>query len=133
MPTALSQNDFRVMTYTPISDAELAEISAQTARRDETEPRIASARYDAETGRLMLEMKGGASISVAARSLRDLAEASDENLAQIEVVSNGNALHWDELDVQFSTIALLQMIFRIRGSLEDNGDKNGRSRKEVAA
>ncbi len=101
------------MTYTPISDADLAQVSAQTTRRDETEPRIAAARSEAETGRLFLEMTGGAMVVVSARSLRGLGEASDENPAQVEGVSNGSALHWDELDVQFSTLALLQMIFKL--------------------
>ncbi|MDQ3812369.1 MAG: DUF2442 domain-containing protein [Armatimonadota bacterium] len=134
-------------TYQPITDEELERLEHETQERDKTEPRLKTARYDRKTGRLMLEMQGGARVSVPARSLSALADASDEELADLRIVSRGSALHWKSLDVQMTTIALLQLIFRVRtisdvtrraGSVtspaktaaaRENGKKGGRPRK----
>jgi len=135
------------ITYKPITDEELECIEHETRERDKTEPRIKTARYDRKNGRLVMEMQGDAEVSVPARSLGVLADASDEELADLRIVSRGSALHWDRLDVQMTTISLLQLIFRVRtisdiarragsatspaktAAARQNGKKGGRPRK----
>lgn len=101
------------VAYTPISDEELECVKQRTAERDRTEPRVDAVHYDAATGRLVLEMRGGAVVTAPARSLKSLRAATDAELADVRAVSNGSAVFWDALDVQATTVALLQLIFQI--------------------
>lgn len=133
--------------YTPVTEEELALITRETAERDRIEPRILSAAYDSATSRLLLEMKNGATVSVRARDLRGLEDATNEQLGDVRIVSGGAALHWDSIDVQMTTTALLGLIFKLRTAADvarsggaartpaksaasrANGAKGGRPRK----
>jgi len=115
-----------------ITDAEIEAVRRETAARDAVSPRVKDARYERQSGLLVLEMVGGATIHVPARSLRDLAGASDEQLADVQPEENGNAVFWDALDVQMSTIALLQIIFGIR-TISDVARQAGRTTSEAKA
>lgn len=124
--------------YPMPTDEEIAQIERETLARDEVEPRVASYSYDAASGRLTLHLRGpqefprGPSVSFAARSVRGLEDATDEQLGTIELVGNGSALHWDALDVQATTIALLQIVFKLR-SVQDVARKAGSTRSPAKA
>jgi len=121
--------------FQPISDEELARVRRETRARDAVEPRILKAHYDEAAKRLMLEMRGGATVSTAVRMIPSLAKATAAELAGVKVVSRGAALHWDELDVQMTTLALLQIIFRFR-TVADGARRAGQTsslRKTAAA
>lgn len=138
-------------SYTPITDEELEAVSRATARRDRTEPRIESASFDKENGLLSLQMRNGAMIQTPIRDLTDLAVASEQELGDMKLTGNGYAIHWPSLDVQMTTVALLNLIFGIRSVTENarragsartpakaaasraNGAKGGRPRKSAAA
>ena len=97
-----------------MTKSEIEAARRATIERDKIEPRIERAHCKRESGLLVLEMVGGATISVPARSLHDLRSANEEQLSDVHPEENGNALFWDSLDVQMSTIALLQIIFGLR-------------------
>lgn len=102
-----------VMKYTPISDAEAERIKRETLERDQVEPRLAQVVYEAATGHLNLTFKDGTSLSFPARKLKSLATATDTQLSDLRVMSRGSALFFDSLDVQMTTIALLQLLFAL--------------------
>ncbi len=114
------------MTYHVPSDEELARIEAQGRERDKHEPRIEAARFEAATGRLHLELRDGASVSFPARSMSDFAEATDEQITEVELIGDGQILHWATLDVDMSTIALLQIVLKMR-TPQSTGRQGGRA------
>jgi len=137
--------------YTPISDEELARIAQETIVRDATEPRVQQVHYNAVGGTLELQLRDGTMIRTEARSLSALAHATDGELADVKIVSNGAALHWNELDVQMTTPAFLSRVLgmrtigevaRLAGSRSTpaksaasrlNGARGGRPRKKAPA
>ncbi|KRA57782.1 hypothetical protein ASD79_15825 [Caulobacter sp. Root655] len=129
-----------------------AEIDAATALGEQLaliEPRAASARYDQATGRIVVELTSGSAFAFPARLGQGLETATDEQLAQVEVLGAGYGLHWEALDVDLSIPGLAAGIFgtkahmaRIAGrssspakaaAARANGAKGGRPRKAGAA
>lgn len=89
-----------------LSDAEIDAANARGRIVSETEPHARAASYDRATGRLIIELTNGAVYSVPARYLQGLGEATDDQIARIDVDS-GYGLHWDELDADFTVGGLL--------------------------
>lgn len=50
----------------------------------------------------MLGLRGGLTLLVPARLLQDVAGASPDQIARVEVVADGSALRFDELDADFA-------------------------------
>jgi len=73
----------------------------------QTEPHARAARYDADTGLLIIELTNGALFSVPAAHLQGLADATTEQRAAVELGTFGYALHWPELDADFTVPGLL--------------------------
>jgi hypothetical protein len=91
----------------------------QAARRlgDElaaSEPRAAAARYDASNSRVVVDLTNGCTFAFPARALQGLADASDEDLAKVEVLGAGFGLHWEPLDADFTVAGLLMGVFGTR-------------------
>jgi hypothetical protein len=111
----------------------------------ETEPRAAAARYDAKSGRIVIDLTNGATFAFPARLAEGLADAAPEGLADIEILGRGHALHWEKLDVDYSVPGLVAGVFGTRrwmaaragrarspakaAAARANGAKGGRPRK----
>ena len=112
---------------------------------DATEPRAQSARYDAKSRRIVVELKNGATFAFPVGLVQFLRDASDAELAEVEVLGRGYGLHWETLDVDFSVPGLMSGIFGTRkymaqlagratspakaAAARANGAKGGRPRK----
>ena len=130
-----------------ISDQEIARIARETRVQEADEPRIARAVL--RDGSFCLEMMDGVQLNFASRHLTALAGAGEREMATLQIREGGASLHWPMLDVQMSTIALLQLVFHLKtihavarkaGSVRSeakavsaraNGRKGGRPRKIV--
>jgi len=66
------------------------------------EVRAVSVRFDSPSGNLVLGLSGGLTLLVPARLLQGVAEASPDQIARVEVVADGSALRFDELDADFA-------------------------------
>lgn len=129
------------------------EYEAATRRGEEeraSSPLPASVRYDPTSGRIIVEFTNGAAFMVPARALQDLADASDDDLAEVELAGE-TALHWERLDVDFTIKGLMAGIFGTAKFMEAqrrggqsrspakiaaaraNGAKGGRPRKNTGA
>ena len=118
----------------------------------DSEPRAASARYDAATGRIVIDLLNGCSYAFPARLAQDLQGASKRDLGAIEVDGLGFNLRWPALDVDLYVPALIAGIFGTRAWMASelarvagratspakaaaarrNGAKGGRPRKTAA-
>jgi hypothetical protein len=136
------------MARTPRSDEEIrlaiprARSNAQLS--DAVEPRATRAWYDAVNGRVMLELAGGFVFGFPPGVTPRLADASPDQLAEVEVELGGEGLHWEELDEDLSVPGLLAQSFNLRrwagkylggttsdakaAAARENGRKGGRPR-----
>lgn len=134
-----------------LTDAEFEAAEARGREKMKTEPRAASARYDRETGRVVVELVNGCTYIFPAQLDQELHGASDDDLAEVEVDGVGFNLHWPSLDADIYVPALIKGIFgtqkwmakewaRTAGSATSpakaaasraNGAKGGRPRKQA--
>jgi hypothetical protein len=130
------------------SDAQIAAAEARGSDMLENEPRALAARYDAKSGRVVVDLSNGATYAFPATLGQGLEFASAEELAGVEILGAGFGLHWDSLDIDLSIQGLLAGRFgnrawmselaRRAGSVKSpakaaaaraNGAKGGRPRK----
>ncbi len=101
-------DDFKELT-----EAEIADIVRQSRELDEREPRIAGATYYEASERLVVELKGsalaGTSLSIVARELPRLENATDEQLRAFIVTMSGSSIRWPELNFGVGAPALAQL------------------------
>src|SRR5713226_5250264 len=136
---------------------DLVVMVADAKRRGErslrTEPRARAVRYNRKTGRVQVDLTNGCSFVFPAREAQGLERASDEELAQIEILGLGLGLHWERLDVDLTVPGLLAGLFGTKAYMDRqraaragaarsaakaaavrrNGAKGGRPRKVTAA
>jgi hypothetical protein len=116
------------------------------------EPRACAARYDPTTGRVHVDLTNGCTFAFPARDAQGLEDASDVELAQVEILGLGLGLRWERLDVDLSVPALLAGMFGTKAYMDRqraaragaaksavkaaaarrNGAKGGRRRKAAA-
>ena len=91
------------------------EASIDEALRDATEPEdedvAVSARYDPALDTLIMELKTGQRLLIPCEDVQGLRDASPSDLADVEIVSWGTALHWEKLDDGCRVEALRQGIY----------------------
>jgi hypothetical protein len=86
-------------------------------------------RYDDTSSRLVITFTNGAIFMVPARLLEGLEQASDADLAKVELLGE-TGLHWEDLDVDFTISGLMSGIFGSRAFMEARR-KGGQSRSEA--
>ena len=90
-----------------LSDAEWAAAEDRGRVAMATKPRASSARYDGAAARLIIELTNGSTFIFDPRLAQGLEQASDEALAEVEVLGVGFGLHWEALDVDLNVESLL--------------------------
>ena len=96
------------------TDARLEAAEAEGRAMLESEPRAVSAYFDHERARVALELVNGCAYVFPVTLVQDLAGASADELAMIEVDGMGFNLHWPRLDVDLYVPALVAGIFGTR-------------------
>ena len=113
------------------------------------EPRAARARYDRKLGRIVVDLTNSCVFAFPPRMAQGLGKATDNQLAEVEILGHGYGLHWESLDVDLSIPGRLDGIFGTRSYMarlagrtktpakaaasRANGAKGGRPRKTARA
>ena len=132
-----------------LTDAQIDPAAARGQIARIREPRAAAAHYDRATGQVMVELTNGCTFSFPARLGQGLEDATDDQLAQVEILGAGYGLHWEELDVDLSITGLFGGLFGTKAHMarhagratspakaaaaRTNGAKGGRPRLAAAA
>lgn len=111
------------------------------------EPRAAAARYDGQLGRVIVELTNGCTFMFPPRLAQGLETATEDQLAQVEILGAGYGLHWEALDADLSIPGLLAGLFGTKAAMarhagqatspakaaaaRANGAKGGRPRKSA--
>jgi hypothetical protein len=109
------------------------------------EPRAVSARYDAKSGRIIVELTSGATFAFPPALVEGLCDGTPAQLAEVQVQGCGFGLHWPSLDEDYTVPGLMNGIFgtarwmaqragsatsaKKAASSRENGKMGGRPRK----
>lgn len=85
--------------------------NARAARRLTTTTTVVTARYDADTDRIIMSLSNGLEVSFPAHNVEGLETATPADLSRIEIDPPGLGLHFPTLDADLYVPALLQGIF----------------------
>ena len=135
-----------------LTEAQLRRAEARGREMSRTEPRAAKASYDADAGRIVVDLDNGCAYAFPTERVQELRGAGVADLAEVKVDGAGFNLHLPRLDVDLYVPVLVSGIFvtrafmagelaRIAGRTKSaskaaaaraNGVKGGRPRKAVA-
>lgn len=134
-----------------VTETEFTQAEARTAAKRQAGHAI-TARYDRRTARVVVVLDSGVQVAFPVRLAEGLADASHDDLADIEISPAGLGLHWPKLDADVYVPALLQGVFGSKrwmaaqlgatggkartkakiAAARENGRKGGRPRRATA-
>jgi hypothetical protein len=118
---------------TEFSDAKIDAAIGRGKAVSETAPRAATARYDRQRGRVIVELTSGCAFAFPPRLAQGLERATEEQLEQVEILGRGYGLHWEALDADLSVPGLLAGIFGTRSYMAARAGKVSSPAKSAAA
>jgi hypothetical protein len=138
----------RAHRYHEPTDEEIEEARERARRESLIEPRAASARFDAETGRIIVELTNGCLFGFVPTERELLTTATPEQLAAVEVDLGGEGLRWEEIDADISLPGVIAQRLNLAAwapkfmgqrtsaaksaAARANGAKGGRPRRDAA-
>lgn len=127
------------------TEEQIALARSEGALRERTEPRALHAEYDGDRGVILVQLKSGSWFGFAPSAVPELRGATAEDLAEVEVESCGEALHWESLDADVSVPGIIfdsldapswwarwiasRTTAKKAAAARENGKKGGRPRK----
>lgn len=105
-------------------DSQLEAANRRGLESDVGEIHALAARYNRDSEQLVLELRGGLRLLVPVHLLQGVAGQAPELIERVEVQGRGSALHWEELDADFSVQGIAAGSFGSRSwmqSLEEGG------------
>jgi Protein of unknown function (DUF2442) len=97
------------------------------------EPRATGVRYDHEAGRVIVDLANGCVFAFPPKLAQGLETATEEQLAQAEILGAGSGLHWERLDVDLSVSGLLVGLFGTKSYLAQRAGRTRSAAKAAAA
>ncbi len=114
-----------------MSDEEFERQYIEATRRGnealKTEPEARSATYDRVSNRLVIELKNGVVLIVPCDLIQGLSDAHPDEIAEVELMPRGAALHWEKLDQDFSVAGLMRGIYGNKAWMESLQRRNSRA------
>jgi hypothetical protein len=112
---------------------QVASARARETRERREGRRAVSASYDRRNRRVMIELTNGFVFGFPTSSVPQLADASPDILATVEVSPGGSGLHWEALDVDLSVPGLLLSSMGRTEQLRELARLAGRARTPAKA
>jgi hypothetical protein len=97
------------------------------------EPRATAARYNRKLGRVVVELTNGCTFTFPPQLAQGLEKATEEQLAQVEVLGNGFGLHWEALDADLTVPGLLAGLFGTKSYMARHAGRSKSPAKAAAA
>ena len=97
------------------------------------EPRAIKARYNKKLGRVVVELTNGCTFTFPPHLAQGLETATDEQLAQVEILGAGYGLHWEALDADLSVPGLLMGLFGTKAYMARQAGRTTSAAKAAAA
>jgi hypothetical protein len=116
-----------------LTDAEIDAALARGKAAGLHEPRAATARYDRARERVVVELTNGCTFTFPPRLAQGLGSATEDQLAQVEVLGRGTGLHWEILDVDLSVPDLLAGLFGTKAHMARRAGQASSPAKAAAA
>lgn len=116
-----------------LTDAQIAMARARGEAARASEPRAASARYDAKLDRIVVELTNGAAFAFPPALAQGLETASAGELGKVEILGLGYGLHWEALDVDLSLPGLMAGVFGTRSHLARQAGQSTSAAKAAAS
>lgn len=126
----------------PFTDAEFEDMMARATARGAqvmaTEPRALAAYYDREEDRIVVILTNGWEFGFKPWMGQGLEDATPDQLAKVELLGSGVALHWEELDADLGVDQLLagrygSMAHMARVAARYHGRQGGQVKSEAKA
>lgn len=118
-----------------LSDEELKEQIVQAKMKateaDKREPRAIGARYDRESGRIVVDLRNGTTFIFPVGMGQGLVGASPDDLAEVEVTPSGYGLHWEKLDIDLAVPSLVLGVFGTDTWMSELARRMGKSKSEA--
>lgn len=115
------------------SDKQAEAAEARGAEMLSGAPRAAAARYDAPSGRIVIDLTNGCTFAFPARRVEELADASDAEIAAVEIAGAGFGLHWEARDADLSLQGLMSGLFGTKAWMSELARRAGQSRSPAKA
>jgi hypothetical protein len=116
-----------------MTDTEIDKALERGQAARSVEPRAATARYDRQVRRVIVELTNGCSFAFPPGLAQGLESASDDKLAGVEVLGSGYGLHWEQLDADLSIPGLLNGVFGTRAFMARHAGRTKSPAKAAAA
>jgi hypothetical protein len=94
-----------------LTDTQIDAAIERGKQRAASEPRAASVHFDRQLGRIVVELTNGCTFAFPPSLAQGLESATQDELAEVEILGNGYGLHWEELDADLSVPGLLAGLF----------------------
>jgi hypothetical protein len=107
------------------------EAVARGREKRRIEPQAESATYDSGSHSLVIRLKNGATVSVPCSLLPEFKGADPDDIARVELMPRGTALHWEKLDQDFSVAGLLASVVPHSVLMSEVGRRGGARRSEA--
>ena len=114
-------------------ERQFAEATKRGEQAMKSEPQAASVNYDQARNNLVINMKNGVTLILPCDLIDGLREAAPEEIAEVELLPRGAALHWEKLDVDLSLTGLLVDLFGSKAWMAEMGRRGGSVTSEAKA
>lgn len=111
--------------------AQIEKAQAAFKEIEDLAPLASGCYFDTEARMVVIEFSLGTEYRFPPRLAQGLENATDAQLANIEVFPSGSALRWPDLDVDLSIPLILEGLFGNKAWMTELGAKGGRVKSEA--
>ncbi len=95
--------------------------------------KASSAAFDLEQNLIVIRLTNGCVFGFPPHFIRELRNASPDEIAKVSVTPQGTAIHWEELDAHYRLFGLLNGIFGTKTWMAELGRKGGHVSSDAKA